>query len=67
MGDVDVLVVVEDERFEETWQRRQQLHGAALRAWDVGPRGPTGAHKWVSQDVVLTECLIVEPAGVRLA
>lgn len=36
-------------------------------AWDVGPRGSAAAHKWLSPDLVLTECLIAEPDAVRLA
>lgn len=61
------MISFKEGRFADAWQRRTELRGAALRAWDVGPRGLAGAHKWLTDDLVLTECLIAEPHSFRLA
>jgi hypothetical protein len=71
LSDVDVLVVVSDGRFDEAWAARAELEGNdAIIAWDdVDPlRAEIGAHKWLTHDLVLVECLLATLAsGVRLA
>lgn len=69
LSDLDLLLVAQDGRFNGVWQNRAAMHGPALRAWDLfaGDR-PIGAHKWLTGELVLVECLIAEPgSGVRLA
>lgn len=69
LSDLDLLLVVEDDGFERVWEKRALLHRPALFAWDLfaGER-PVGAHKWLTSELVLVECLIAEPgSGVRLA
>jgi predicted nucleotidyltransferase len=69
VSDLDLLIVAADGEFERVWQRRAAFEGDALRAWDVAPTDrPVGAHKWLTPDLVLVDCLIAEPSsGVRLA
>ena len=71
LSDVDVLVVVAEGRFDEAWAGRGRLEdGEAIAAWDdLDPdRAEIGGHKWLTDDLVLVECLLATPSsGVRLA
>jgi hypothetical protein len=71
VSDLDLIVVVANGRFGEAWAARGELEGdETLVAWDaVDPAHPEiGAHKWLTMDMVLVECLLATPSsGVRLA
>lgn len=71
LSDLDVLVVVAEGRFAESWAARERLEGdEAIAAWDdVDPdHAEIGGHKWLTRDLVLVECLLATPSsGVRLA
>src|SRR5262245_54575513 len=71
LSDLDVVLVVSDGGCDAGWAAREELHGdTALMCWDQ--RDPAfaeaGAHKWVTRDLVLVECLLATPTSrVRLA
>ena len=71
VSDVDVIVVVDEGRFNEAWEDRCDLEGSeALVAWDVvdAKHAEIGGHKWLTADIVLVDCLLATPSsGVRLA
>jgi hypothetical protein len=71
VSDVDVFAVVTDGRFAEAWDARGALEGdEAVVAWDdtEAGRSRVGAHKWLTHDLVLVECLLAErTSGARLA
>lgn len=70
MSDVDLFVIARDGAFADAWSRRCELHDDVVGHWDHrDPDMPAaGAHKFLTRDLVLVECLIAEPAsGVRLA
>lgn len=53
MGDVDLIVVVTEGRFDEAWASRSVLEGGeSIAAWDELPRQgrEAGAHKWLTSD-----------------
>jgi hypothetical protein len=63
-------VCVRDGRFAEAWQRRTVLQVTGAMVWWDGQLVPhqAGAHKWVTEDLVLVERLLAAPgSGVRLA
>jgi hypothetical protein len=71
LSDVDLLLIVREGSFEAAWARRRDLYTEEpIFAWDVLREGmaEVGAHKWITREVVLVECLIATPSsGVRLA
>jgi nucleotidyltransferase-like protein len=71
LSDLDVVLVAPDGGFAAAWAAREELHAdAALVCWDQRDPGfsEAGAHKWVTRDLVLVECLLATPtSGVRLA
>jgi hypothetical protein len=71
LSDLDVVLVVPEGGFDAAWAAREDLHGdSALVCWDQRDPGldQAGAHKWVTRDLVLVECLLATVAsGVRLA
>ena len=71
LSDLDVVLVVPEGGFDAAWTAREALHGdAALVCWDQRDPGfdQAGAHKWITSDLVLVECLLATPdSGVRLA
>jgi hypothetical protein len=71
VSDVDVIAIVAEGQFDEAWDGRSDLERCdALVAWDaVDPQHPEiGGHKWLTQDIVLVDCLLATPSsGVRLA
>lgn len=71
LSDIDLIVVTPNERFKDAWAARSRLRGGdSLVAWDEMHDGfpQSGAHKWVTRDVIMVECLIAAPSsGVRLA
>jgi predicted nucleotidyltransferase len=71
VSDVDVIVVVDEGRFDEAWEDRSELEGSeALVAWDVvdSKHSEIGGHKWLTADMVLVDCLVATPSSrVRLA
>jgi len=56
--------------FEQAWGYRTKLHiTGSLASWDeLHDETPeVGAHKWLTPDLVLVECLVSTPSsGVRL-
>ncbi len=70
LSDLDLLLVAREGKFSAAWTRRHDLHGAEmLVSWDVMREGvmEMGAHKWITPDVIMVECLIATPSsGVRL-
>ncbi len=71
VSDVDLMLVVRPGEFERAWERRSALHAVEpLVAWDVrkDAEAEIGAHKWITTDLIMVECLIATPgSGVRLA
>ncbi len=71
LSDIDLLIVVRPGDFEAAWAQRHSLYAQhPLFAWDVVRAGfpEIGAHKWLTAELVLVECLIATPtSGVRLA
>jgi hypothetical protein len=67
LSDIDLIVVVSE--FSRAWRERGELEaGGAIVAWDASPAGDrVGAHKWITRDLVLVECLLGEPGAFRLA
>jgi hypothetical protein len=71
LSDLDLVLVASRDCFEAAWAAREELHrGSALVAWDGRDPGfaEAGAHKWLTRDLILVECLLSTPSsGVRLA
>jgi hypothetical protein len=71
LSDLDLVLVAPEDGFEAAWAARHELHGgSALVAWDRRDPGfdRAGAHKWLTRDLVLVECLLsTVSSGVRLA
>jgi hypothetical protein len=71
MSDVDSIVSIDDGAFDAAWARRSTLYGREPAfAWDVRLETDreVGAHKWLTQDLVLVECVLGTPtARARLA
>jgi len=67
LSDIDLLVVVSE--FSRAWRERGELEArSAIVAWDASPvQDRVGAHKWITRDLVLVECLLGEPGAFRLA
>jgi hypothetical protein len=63
-------VCVHHGQFAQAWQQRTALQVTGAMVWwdhHLIP-GQMGTHKWVTDDLVLVECLLAAPAsGVRLA
>lgn len=70
LSDLDLVLVAPEDGFEAAWATREQLHGgSALVCWDQRDPGfvEAGAHKWITRDLVLVECLLTTvSSGVRL-
>jgi hypothetical protein len=69
-SDLDLIVCVRDGHFAEAWQQRTALQVTGAMVWWDQQLVPhqAGAHKWVTDDLVLVECLLAAPgSGVRLA
>jgi hypothetical protein len=69
-SDLDLIVCVRDSRFVEAWQERTALQVTGAMVWWDHHLIPDqmGTHKWVTDDLVLVECLLAAPASsVRLA
>jgi hypothetical protein len=69
-SDLDLIVCVGEGYFATAWQDRAAMRvTGAMVWWDqdlVSDR--MGTHKWITDDLVLVECLLAAPAsGVRLA
>jgi hypothetical protein len=71
MSDIDSLVSIDDGAFDAAWADRTSLYiEAPAFAWDFrpDPDREIGAHKWLTQDLVLAECVLATPTGrARLA
>jgi methylmalonyl-CoA mutase len=71
LSDIDLIVVTMPDAFDMAWVKRCELHGdAAITCWDVRDESMPrhGAHKWLTNELVLVDCLLAEPgSGVRLA
>lgn len=67
VSDVDLIALSDDGSFDQVWNRRTQLSERAIYRWDVSPRGAAGAHKWLTSDLVLVECLVGEIDAIRVA
>jgi hypothetical protein len=60
VSDVDSILAIKDGSFEEAWSRRSELSTPdAAVVWDVPDESgrEIGAHKWVSPELVLVECV----------
>lgn len=69
LSDIDLLVFIEQGRFAEAWANRRALRSRfVLLCWDgVGSaHGPRG-HKWITPGLAMVDCLLGEPAQVRVA
>jgi Nucleotidyltransferase domain len=69
-SDLDLIVCVRDGHFATAWQQRTVLQVTGAMVWWDQHLVPDrmGAHKWVTNDLVLVECLLAAPdSGVRLA
>jgi predicted nucleotidyltransferase len=69
VSDVDVVISVRPDRFDEAWEQRRNLHaGGTLAGWDERSEPEVGVHRWVTDDCVLVEALFATPSsGARLA
>lgn len=69
MSDIDLILITSSDGFERAWAERHTLHREVLACWDDRRPGKPdiGAHKWLTQEMVLVECLIGIQAGVRLS
>lgn len=69
LSDIDLLVFIEQGRFAEAWANRRALRSRfALLCWDgIGSAHGPRAHKWITPDLVMVDCLLGEPAQVRVA
>jgi hypothetical protein len=71
VSDVDSIVSVKDGAFAAAWEARRTLHPSETAfEWDFRPdtEREIGAHKWISRDLVLVECVLATPIGhARLA
>lgn len=71
LSDLDLVLVVPEGGFQAAWAARTTLHSAPIvAAWDQRDAGfaQAGAHKWISEALVLVECLLATAtSGVRLA
>jgi hypothetical protein len=69
LSDVDFIVVVENGRFDEAWERRHDLHPDRATCWDYPRPGDreVAAHRWLTDDVVLFDGLVATAAGTRIA
>jgi predicted nucleotidyltransferase len=69
VSDLDLILVCDEAHFDEAWDRRRELHReTVLAAWDDDPARQCGAHRWLTHDLVLVECLIATPSSrARLA
>ena len=70
LSDLDLLRVVPAGGFEAAWAARAALRGPVVAAWDQRDPGfaEAGAHKWITGELVLVECLLATgDSGVRLA
>lgn len=71
LSDVDTIAITTATGFGSPWADRHRLHADLVCAcWDITePDHPdVGAHKWISTEGVLVECLLTPPdSGVRLA
>jgi hypothetical protein len=69
-SDLDLIVCVRDGHFATAWRQRTALQVTGAMVWWDQHLVPdrVGAHKWVTNDLVLVECLLAAPdSGVRLA
>jgi predicted nucleotidyltransferase len=57
-SDIDFLVLIRDDRWEEAWSRRDRLSAEALYVWDEPPEDGREIAKrgWLTRDFVLVEC-----------
>jgi hypothetical protein len=70
VSDLDLLVCVRDGHFATAWRQRTALRATGAIVWWDQHLIPDriGAHKWVTNDLVMVECLLAAPdSGVRLA
>jgi hypothetical protein len=69
-SDLDLIVCVHDGDFATAWRQRIALQVTDAMVWWDQHLIPDrmGTHKWVTNDLVLVECLLAAPdSGVRLA
>ena len=71
LSDLDLVLAVPEGGFEAAWAVRATLHaGPTVASWDQRDPGfaQAGAHKWITGELVLVECLLATAtSGVRLA
>jgi hypothetical protein len=68
ISDVDLVAVTHPNRWEEAWDLRHVLSAGALFRFDRSEGRPgVAGHSWLTPTLVRVECLITEPACMRLA
>lgn len=69
LSDVDFMVVVEADRFDDAWRKRHRLHPDDAICWDY-PKPhdrDVAAHRWLTANLVLFDGLITTTSGARVA
>lgn len=69
MSDIDLIAITSND-FDRAWRARHALHEVVLACWDErrDERPRIGAHKWLTNDMILVECLIASTeSGIALA
>jgi hypothetical protein len=68
VSDLDLILVAAQDRFESVWSSRVELSATAIWSADSDLKaGGPGAHKWLTDDLVLVELLVGESGQFRLA
>src|SRR6266568_1997005 len=63
-SDVDLLLVVRDDCWQQAWAKRHRLSSNALYVWDeLAPGRELAKHAWLTRDFVLVECPHTTRAG----
>jgi len=58
-SDVDLLLVVRDDCWQQAWAKRHRLSSNALYVWDeLAPGRELAKHAWLTRDFVFVECRI---------
>jgi predicted nucleotidyltransferase len=63
-SDIDLLLVVRDDCWQQAWAKRHRLSSNALYVWDeLAPGRELAKHAWLTRDFVLVECPHTTRAG----
>src|SRR5262249_37573193 len=69
LSDIDLIAAAHQDGWQAAWDKRTTLSSGALIAFDRFEEGRVGVagHSWLTPSLVKVECLVAEPAAVRLA